>query len=52
MYYNPVLFEEGGEAKLPAFEPGEKARTYADIKERFYTESSGRKGVSSFMPLF
>lgn len=32
MYYNSALLEEEGEAKLPAFEPGEKARTYAGNK--------------------
>lgn len=32
IYYNLALFEERGEAKLPAFEPGEKARTCAGTK--------------------
>lgn len=29
MCYNSASLEEEGEAKLPAFEPGEKARTHA-----------------------
>lgn len=32
IYYNLALLKERGEAKFPAFEPGEKARTCADTK--------------------